>query len=61
MKTDLRDYSDRELSLMVFNDEYLYQMRRDRKLLVMTLEEFFIYNDDQLTELINDLNEDEEA
>jgi hypothetical protein len=59
-KQDLTGYSDSELSLIVFNDECLYRQRRRRASLVETLREFFIFTDEQLQELNNDLDADEE-
>ena len=53
-KTDLTNYSDSELSLVVFNDEYLYNIRH-RSHLIDTLNELFIYTDEQLEELKQDL------
>lgn len=58
-KQDLRQYSIRELSILVFNDEGLYRMRLDKTYLLETLNELFIYNSTQLAELERDLEEDE--
>lgn len=58
-KTDLTEFSENELSLMVFNDEYLYKMRRNKKNLIATLDDMYIYTDEQLEVLNNDLDEDE--
>lgn len=57
-KQDLREYSDSELSLIVFNDEGLYRMRRNKTALLETLNELFLYNSDQLAELEQDLEDD---
>lgn len=58
MKQDITIHSDNELSLIVFNDEYLYKLRRNESVLVETLSEFFIFNDEQLETLKNDLQDD---
>jgi hypothetical protein len=58
-KQDLTQYSDGELSLHVFNDEYLYRQRNSRHLKEL-LNEIFIFTDGQWEELENDLKEDEE-
>ncbi len=60
-KQDLREFSDRELSLMVFNDEGLYLMRRNQAALLEVLNELFIYTSEQLKELETDLKEDLES
>jgi hypothetical protein len=57
-KQDLRSYSDDELSLLVFNDEGLYRMRR-RSDFIETLNELYIFTADQLETLQADLSEDE--
>lgn len=56
-KQDLREYSDAELSLMVFNDEGLYRMRHRRGLFEI-LDELFIYTDEQLETLKEDLEDE---
>jgi len=56
-KTDLREQSDSELSLMVFNDESLYRMRNNSDF-VEYLEEIFKFNSEQLKELAEDLESD---
>lgn len=57
-KQDLTVYSDDELSLLVFNDEGLYRMRRNKKALIEHLSDIFIFTSDQLNVLETDLNED---
>jgi hypothetical protein len=57
-KQDLRQHSDSELSLIVFNDEGLYNMRRNKTALLETLNDLFLYNSDQLAELEQDLEDD---
>lgn len=59
MKTDITHHSDSELSLMVFNDEGLYRMRKSKRALMEILNEYFIYNNEQLAELEADLEADE--
>jgi len=56
-KNDITQYSDSELSLIVFNDEYLYSKRHSRHL-KDTLDEFFIYTPEQWQELQQDLQDD---
>lgn len=55
--TDLTQYSENELSLMVFNDEGLYQQRFSLNI-VDTLKEFFLFTKEQEDILISDLFED---
>lgn len=64
-RSDLRDYSDAELSLVVMNDEDLYKMRRQPlRHLREYLEEIFIFTTEQWEDLVEtieaDLEEDEE-
>lgn len=64
-RTDLTEYSDAELSMHVMNDEYLYKMRRQPlRALRETLEEMYIFNDDQWADLVEtieaDLEEEDE-
>lgn len=59
MKTDLTEYSDNELSMHVFNDEGLYRMR-NKPYLKETLDEYFIYTDEQYEVLLQDIEEDNE-
>lgn len=58
-KQDLRDYSENELSLIVFNDEYLYIRRHNIRFLEM-LKSRFIFTEEQLEILKTDLEEEEE-
>lgn len=58
-REDLTHYSDDELSLRVFNDEYLYTMR-NRRGLFKILEEQFIYSKVQRNILIEDIEQDNE-
>ncbi len=58
-KQDLREYSDNELSLLVFNDEDLYKLAmRNPNGLLNVINDLFIYTEEQLNELKNDLNEE---
>jgi hypothetical protein len=58
MKQDIRQYSDNELSLLVFNDEYLY-LRRFRAGFAQMIDEMFEYTSEQLDVLIQDINDEE--
>lgn len=60
MKKDLREYGEQELSLIVFNDEGLYINRHSPEFIEAIIDEIFIYTDEQLKELKNDLLEDED-
>ena len=57
MKTDITHYGDQELSLLVLNDPFLYMeftravIREDFAMLMDTIKEFFVFNDDQLEDL----------
>lgn len=62
-KTDLTEYSSAELSLNVFNDEYLYKtVRRAYKheQLRDLADEFFVYTSEQFDELCEDWDADQE-
>ena len=54
-RLDLTEYSDRELSLHVMNDEYLYSERGHKAYLMALINEQFKYTQEQLEELENDL------
>lgn len=56
---DLTQYGEQELSLHVFNDEYLYNIRH-RMFLKDILDDTFIYTDEQWIELQADLEQDAE-
>ena len=56
---DLTQYGEQELSLHVFNDEYLYN-NRHRMFLKDILDDTFIYTDEQWIELQADLKQDAE-
>lgn len=57
-REDITKYSDDELSLRVFNDEYYYHERKDWNYLKALIMEQFVYTDAQLETLINDLEEE---
>ena len=57
---DLTQYGSSELSMWVFNDEYLYDLRHNQDELIGTLDELFVYDDEQLAELLEDLISDTE-
>ncbi len=59
-KQDITEFSDDELSLIVFNDEGLYRMRRNSQL-IGYLKDLFIFTDEQLEVLEQDLKDDENA
>ena len=56
---DLRQYTNLELSVMVFNDEYFYNERLNRPFLMALIEEEFYFTKAQKKALINDLNNEE--
>lgn len=58
MKQDLREYSDNELSLLVFNDETLYKLRRQFLIGTGLLDDMFLYTNEQLETLIEDVKQD---
>jgi len=57
--TNLRNYSDNELSLQVYNDELLYRLRKDIDFLMALIDEEFHYTEAQRKILIDDLNQEE--
>jgi hypothetical protein len=59
-KEDLTIYNDEELSLRVFNDEGLYRMRKNSQLIGL-LNDLFIFTEDQLEILEQDLKDDLES
>jgi hypothetical protein len=54
---DITNYSDHELSLLVFNDEGLYEQRHEDGFLDI-IHTLFKYTDEQLSELKSDLRDD---
>jgi len=59
MKKDITTHSERELSLLVFKDESLYENRHSSFLIDM-LDDNFIYTEEQRKNLEWDLEEDKE-
>ena len=51
-KTDITNYSNKELSLIVFNTEYLYNLIDDLKSLLTIIKDKYIYTPDQFDDLI---------
>jgi len=56
---DLRDYSDQELSLLVFNDEYLYTLRANFLALHQAVNELFLFTDEQYDVMAQDVEDDQ--
>ena len=56
-KQDLTQYSDQELSLHVFNTEFLYHQRNTPNFEDI-LREYFIFSDEQLEVLEQDLKDE---
>ena len=52
MKTNIKNLSDCELSLMVSNTDSLYILRNNFNLLMIKINELYIYNNKQLLTLI---------
>ena len=48
---DLTKYSDQELSLRVFNDQYFYDLMKNLNWLYTEVDELFLYTDQQFSEL----------
>ena len=57
IKQDLTIHSDQELSLIVMNDEWTYKHRR-RDWFKDSLEESFLYSDEQFDVLVQDLKDE---
>ncbi len=60
---NITQYSDQELSLVVFNDEYFYTERDhngNADYLMALIEEEFVYTPDQLAVLMEDLEADKQ-
>ena len=57
-RQDLTEYSDKEMSLLVFNDETLYRMRRSIGFITF-LKELYKATDEQWEVLKEDLKDDE--
>lgn len=56
---DVREYSENELSLRVFNDEGLYLMRHT-SFLIEYIKTIFVFSDRQLEVLVLDLIDEKE-
>ena len=56
---NLKQYSDQELSLRVFNDEYFYIERANTEFLKALINEEFHYTQDQMSVLLDDLEADQ--
>lgn len=56
-RKDLTEYNDEELSMIVMNDGYFYDERKDEAYLMALISEQFIYTSAQLETLKNDLKE----
>lgn len=56
-KQDITGYSDQELSLLVFNDVYLYNMRHNSEFLSF-INDHFVFTEEQLEVLEQDLKDD---
>jgi hypothetical protein len=48
---DLTEYSDQELRLRVFNDQYFYDLMKNMNWLYTEVDELFLYTDQQFVEL----------
>ena len=57
-KQDLTQYSDDELSLQVFNDESLYNLRRWPETLDEAINNLFTFTNEQYQVLQTDLEDD---
>lgn len=57
---DITPHNDDELSLLVFNDEYFYIERANRKYLLALIKEEFVYTKAQMAVLVQDLDDDAE-
>jgi len=55
---DLTMYGDQELSMMVFNTEWLYNLRHNHLSLMVAVDEEFKYTPEQMEELLIDIDED---
>lgn len=59
-KKNITEYSEDELSLLVMNDEGLYNLRRNHDLLKEVLDSCYVYTPNQMAVLEYDLMSDEE-
>ena len=56
---NITQYTDGELSMLVYNTENLYSMRLNSIELMETIDDTYIYTNEQLNILIADLNSEE--
>ena len=54
---DLTMFSNDELSLQVFNDQYFYSEIDDPRYLMALIKEEFVYTPEQMQTLVDDLND----
>jgi hypothetical protein len=54
---NLRDYSAKELSLHVFNDEYFYNELSDPRYVLALVDEEFHYTPEQMADLVQSIEE----
>jgi hypothetical protein len=55
-RNDITAYSDRELSLQVFNDQYFYNEIENRRYFFALISEQFKYNNAQFRDLLDSIN-----
>tara|TARA_R110000824_G_scaffold131099_1_gene293016 strand:+ start:289 stop:480 length:192 start_codon:yes stop_codon:yes gene_type:complete len=60
-KTNINEYTNNELSLLILNDYYYYQLIDNKKLLLKEINKNFIYNKVQLRILLEDIEEVKEV
>lgn len=56
---DIKQYSDKELSLLIYNDEYLYKQRHEFYKSPSALGIFFEYRPEQLETFLSDYESEE--
>ncbi len=54
----ITQYSEQELSLRVFNEEYFYVERKNKEYLIALIDEEFVYTGEQMDVLMQDLLDD---
>lgn len=57
MKKDIREFSDRELVNIVFNDVLLYNIRHECHIFYC-IDSMFTYTDNQMSMLVDELSRD---
>ena len=60
-KTNINEYTNNELSLLILNDYYYYQLIDNKKLLLKEINKNFIYNKVQLRILLENIEEVKEV